>query len=160
MLTQDDKMPNGMSAEDEKYFKKYLKYKNKYLQLEEELEGAGFKSALKAAAKSAYNSPTLRQMASTAATIASQDPAMQARLAKAQQALANSPNAQLALALAKSNSTVQSAMANPKLQSVMGSSVVQTALQQKKPIENPDQVWNSLSFEKKQKLLAFLSAVN
>jgi hypothetical protein len=160
MSSQEDKMPNGMSAEDEKYYKKYLKYKNKYIQLEEDLEGAGFASSLKAAAKSAYKSPTLRQMASTAATVAAQDPTIQAKLAKAQQALANSPNAQVALALAKAHPTVQSAMANPKVQSVMGSSIVQTALQQQKPIENPDQVWSTLSLEKKQKLLAFLPTIN
>ncbi len=176
-------------AEEEKYQKKYLKYKEKYFLLqkqleEEELKGGGstfktFKSGLKQVAAN----PAFKQAASAAASAAmasaSQDPLVQAKLAKMQQAYGNSATAQLATQIALSNPSVQSALSSPKVQSALSSPKVQSAMNSPlvkqamsgtpapvanaglpAPVansqRNPDDVWKTLTLEQKKQLISML----
>ncbi len=181
------------SQEDLKYQKKYLKYKSKYLALEEELEqnGGGFASAFKSVAKkgasaaksaaktgvsiakSTAANPEFKaaalSAATTAATVAAQDPTVQAKLAQAQQYYANSPNAQLAAQIAMSHPKVQSAMSHPAAQQVAQqaktiasttpSSTGQQNPQNPQNPQTPDNIWNTLSLEQKQKLIGMLQYI-
>jgi hypothetical protein len=149
------------SQEDLKYTKKYLKYKAKYLALAElEQNGGGkwdtFKSvANKAAsvAKSAASNPMVQSGFLSAVTAAAETPTGQATLAQAQQYYAKSPNAQLAYKIAQSNPTVQSAMSHPVAQQTMN--IASTSSGQ----QSPDSTWNTLSLEKKQKLINLLPSI-
>ena len=165
-----------MSSIDEKYQKKYLKYKKKFLSLREknleELQqngGSGKWESLKSAAKSAAkkgasiassvaSNPAVREAAlnaaTTAATIAAQDPAIQAKLAQAQQAYANSPSAQLAAQIALSHPTVQSAMSHPATQQAMN--IAKTSAS---GVKTPDSIWNTLTLDQKQKLINLLPTI-
>ncbi len=161
--------------------------KNKYLALEEELEQNGggkwdaFKSAAKkgaSAAKSAAKSgvtvaknvasnPNVQaaalNTATTVATVAAQDPTVQAKLSQAQQYYANSPNAQLAAQIAMSHPKVQSAMSHPAAQQVAQqaktiASTIPSSNGQQNP-QNPDSVWNTLSLEQKKKLISLIPSI-
>jgi hypothetical protein len=182
------------SQEDLKYQKKYLKYKAKYLALEQELEQNGgglfssFTSAAKkgatyassaaktgaSIAKKAAANPELKAAALTAATtvatVAAQDPNVQAKLAQAQQYYANSPNAQLAAQIAMSHPKVQSAMAHPVAQqaatiakSATSSTPIlpasSTSLASFCSPNSPDSKWFALSLEQKQKLIGMLQYI-
>ena len=152
-----------MSSQEElKYTKKYLKYKAKYLALEEELQQHGggkwdtFKSvANKGAsyAKSAASNPIVQAATLSAVTAAAQTPTGQATLAQAQQYYADSPNAQLAAQVAMSHPTVQSAMSHPVAKQAMN--IASTSSGQ----QSPDSTWNTLSLEKKQKLINLLPSI-
>ncbi len=159
------------SQEDLKYQKKYLKYKAKYLALEEELEQNGggkwdkFKTVAKKGAsyaKSAASHPVVQAAAISAMTAAAQTPAGQAKLAEAQQYYANSPNAQLAAQVAMSHPKVQSAMSHPIVQqakTIASTTPSSNGLQNPQNPQNPDSVWNTLSLEQKQKLINLLPSI-
>ncbi len=144
-----------MSLEDETYYeKKYLKYKQKYLALEDELQGAGLLGSIKKAATAAASNPALQQLASSAANVAAsaaaQNPTLQAKLAQAQQVIGSNPLAQAALADPKLQALKEAALANPTLQALK-----QAAMDP----NNPDSVWVSLTPEKKAKLIALLPTI-
>jgi hypothetical protein len=120
-------------SENEKYHKKYLKYKQKYIALEQEIGGGSKWKAVKSAAKkgatyahSIASNPAVQAVASSAASAAlataSQQPQVQAKLAQAQQYYANSPNVQIAAQVAMTHPKVQSAMAHPMVQSAIAQS--------------------------------------
>ena len=144
----DEKMLTNMSPEDQKYYKKYLKYKNKYIELEKNMNGAGLglASALKLAkstAKSAAKSPLAKEIATTAI----QSPTVQTKLQQVQTAYANSPNTQL---------VAQVAMSNPSVQTEMEKPIVQSTLQGS---NSPDNVWRTLTLEQKTKLIKLLPTI-
>ncbi len=147
-------------AEEEKYQKKYLKYKEKYFLLQKELNGGSAWKSFKTVAKkgasvasSAASHPLVQSVASNAAMIASQNPNVQAKLSQAQQYYNKSPTAQFA---------TQVAMSHPKVQSVLSHPVTQQVASQVAPInkldqeQDPDEIWNTLTLEQKQHLISML----
>jgi len=153
-----------MSSNDEKYQKKYLKYKKKYIALKLELQQngggsilntiqKGFRSAASTAASAASN-PAVQAATLTAASIAAQHPDVQAKLSQVQQKLDNSPNAQFLAQIAKSHPTVQSAMAHPTAQQAMNIAKAATSGEQ-----TPNSIWNNLTLDQKQKLIAMLQFI-
>ncbi len=160
--------------EQQRYHLKYLKYKNKYLALENQMGSGGKFSAFKKAAtsaaktgasvaKSAASNPIVQAAALSAAATAVQNPTVQAKLAQVQTAYANSPSAQLAAQVAMSSSTVQSAMSNPTVQTAMSHPVTQAALSgtssSSSSSQSPDDVWRTLTIDQKQKLIGMLQFV-
>ena len=153
-------------SEQDKYYKKYLKYKKKYISLENQMGGGkwdSFKAAAKkgaSVASSIASNPAVKEAAAAAATtavaVAAQQPSVQAKLAQAQQAYNNSPSAQLAAQVALSHPAAQSAMAHPVVQQLKQSA--QTGINNAN--QNPDDVWNTLSLTQKQKLISMLSIIN
>ncbi len=148
--------------ENEKYYKKYLKYKQKYIQLEEEIGGGSKLNLLKSfakkgasVAKSVASNPAVQAVATSAAMTAAQQPEVQAKLAEIQQTYNTNPAAQLAAQMAMSNPKVQSVMAKPIVQQVKQS--VQTGNVSSQALDN---VWRTLSIEQKQKLIDLLPTLN
>jgi spermidine/putrescine-binding protein len=122
-------------SEDEKYQKKYLKYKEKYFELKGGSKWSSFKIAAKkgiSVASDVVSHPAVQAVASSAATAAIttavQRPEVQAKLAQAQQAYYNSPTAQSAF----NNQNVPQAS------------------------NNPDEIWKTLTMDQKQKLISML----
>ena len=164
-----------MSSNDEKYQKKYLKYKKKYIALELELQQngggsilntiqKGVRSAASTAASaaktganyaaSAASNPAVQAATLSAFSLASQNPAVQAKLSQVQQTYDNSPNLQLAAQFAQMNPTVQAAMANSTAQQAMNIAKAATSGEQ-----TPDSIWNNLTLDQKQKLIAMLQFI-
>jgi hypothetical protein len=175
-----------MSSNDEKYQKKYLKYKKKYIALELELQqngGGSIFSTIKKGVTSAANTaasaaktgatyaasaaktganyaanaasnPAVQAATLSAVSLASQNPAVQAKLSQVQRTYDNSPNLQLAAQFAQSNPTVQAAMANSTAQQAMNIAKAATSGKQ-----TPDSSLNNLTLDQKQKLIDMLQLI-
>lgn len=152
-------------SEQEKYKKKYLKYKEKYFilqkELNEEQKGGSIWKTIKSSAKSAGETglSVAKQVVShplvqsAVISTAMQNPDVQTKLSQAQQAYANSPTAQLASQVALSHPTIQSAISHPVVTQVLNETPSTSAQNSKL---NPDQIWQTLTLEQKQKLISML----